>query len=353
MNTLPQETLEQIFSLACDDGGATACALALTSKSIRAAACATRFHSVALFANLEPLKALVALYKEQRRISTRHRPRMKHLYLTLPFDPCPPVTHHDFMCTFGTTHELPYYCALRALFDAVAEDLQSLVIEVDFQLETLPVLSQPFPNLRELTVIDIWSPRPLLDGDNVGPLFPAVTHLHLMPTDRSHRSAGNLGAWSEHAPNAIHLRISGIEPDRKHSFQKDLQEALDLSTAELLHLDTVGTRRATRGQNSERKTHAHLRYIALQICASRQDAAVSARRRAGRQQEVKMFKGWLAKMVEYPAFENLRIVALAPCGAGTDSPSTEWPKTARAHWMERLQGGKGSWSRPSDAIKYV
>jgi hypothetical protein len=46
LSILPPELWRKIFAFACVDGGATGCALALVSRSMRALAASTRFHSV-------------------------------------------------------------------------------------------------------------------------------------------------------------------------------------------------------------------------------------------------------------------------------------------------------------------
>ncbi|KAI0816036.1 hypothetical protein BC628DRAFT_1406048 [Trametes gibbosa] len=84
MDTLPLETLQRIFTLACTDGGHTGNSLSLTSKGIRAAARTARFHSVALVANPRRLRAFVALYERECDAAFGDKPRIQHLYLTFP-----------------------------------------------------------------------------------------------------------------------------------------------------------------------------------------------------------------------------------------------------------------------------
>ena len=48
MHNLATELLEDIFELACTDGGYTGCSLSLVSKHIRALSRLNRFHSISL-----------------------------------------------------------------------------------------------------------------------------------------------------------------------------------------------------------------------------------------------------------------------------------------------------------------
>ncbi|EIW63209.1 uncharacterized protein TRAVEDRAFT_43513 [Trametes versicolor FP-101664 SS1] len=84
MDTLPLETLEQIFELACTDGGYTGHSLSLVSKGIRAAARTSRFHSVSLIASPHRLQLFVALYKRECDPAHGDKPRIQHLYVAFP-----------------------------------------------------------------------------------------------------------------------------------------------------------------------------------------------------------------------------------------------------------------------------
>lgn len=84
MDTLPLETLEQIFELACTDGGYTGHSLSLVSKGIRAAARTTRFHSISLIASPHRLQLFVALYRRECDPTRGDKPRIQHLYVAFP-----------------------------------------------------------------------------------------------------------------------------------------------------------------------------------------------------------------------------------------------------------------------------
>ncbi|KAI0763777.1 hypothetical protein BD413DRAFT_616105 [Trametes elegans] len=209
METLPLELLQDIFQLACVDGGLTGCSLALTSKAVRAAAHSTRFHTVALIARPQRLTAFLAQYADQPRPAHGDgRARVRHLSLSLPTRPDAPQD-------------------VRALFRAVAPDLVSLTMRVYFahdrksELASLLVFDSgaPFPALRELTVLGLTGPGVLhrrgRSRDNPGetgrPLFPAVLSLHLLPTF----APCDLHAWLAHAPRATSFRVShpaGVTP---------------------------------------------------------------------------------------------------------------------------------------------
>ena len=82
MNKLPLELLEDIFALACADGGRTGCALSLVSTHIRAASRAIRFHTLCLSPStpLRISKLLSCVEKERDAGRELGRvPKIKHL----------------------------------------------------------------------------------------------------------------------------------------------------------------------------------------------------------------------------------------------------------------------------------
>ncbi|KAI0819662.1 hypothetical protein BC628DRAFT_1401514 [Trametes gibbosa] len=346
MLSLPYEVLEDIFQLACVDGGFTGCSLALTSRAIRDTARTTRFRSVSLLAHPRRVDSLLSLYHAQRRIPGAHKPQITHLYLTLP---------PGFRASTAPAE------SLRAFFSATAEDLHSLVVQVNFLYYDgypdtpfkLPIISRPLPRLREITTVNLIDPRILADGD-VRPLFPAATHLHSIPTTHSSGDPGSLPGWSAHAPNATHLRISGIDPIPSRYFQRALQAALDLSDPELRSATAWVAERATPVPAGEpasppataaapiqqplMKRHPHLRCIALQTWNKTHqpdNVSYTYLRSYG-------FGMWLASVSAYPAYEGLRICALEPCDIPVYDPSVTF-EPAWAYWVDRMQGGPGCW----------
>ncbi|KAI0356285.1 hypothetical protein OH77DRAFT_1423910 [Trametes cingulata] len=85
MDSLPVETWQHIFELACTDGGYTGCSLSAVSKRIRAMSASTRFHSVYLVANPRRLPLFAALYqRECERGQGGCKPLLRHLYVAFP-----------------------------------------------------------------------------------------------------------------------------------------------------------------------------------------------------------------------------------------------------------------------------
>ncbi|KAL1945749.1 hypothetical protein VTO73DRAFT_1751 [Trametes versicolor] len=84
MDTLPLETLQRIFELACTDGGRTGHSLSLVSKGIRTAARTTRFHSIALIASPRRLQSFIDLYQRECDPTREGKPRIQHLHIAFP-----------------------------------------------------------------------------------------------------------------------------------------------------------------------------------------------------------------------------------------------------------------------------
>lgn len=93
MDTLPLETLQRIFQLACTDGGHTGNSLSLVSKGIRAAARTTRFHSIALIASPQRLQLFIELYERECDPARGDKPRIQHLHVAFPYIERGPVVH--------------------------------------------------------------------------------------------------------------------------------------------------------------------------------------------------------------------------------------------------------------------
>ncbi|KAI1783741.1 hypothetical protein LXA43DRAFT_955830 [Ganoderma leucocontextum] len=224
MEHLPLETLQQIFRLACTDGGYTGCSLALTSKSIREAAQSTRFHSIALAAETERLVALVTLYQDQCSNAASLRPRISHLHLSFPKlantntrpsdDPVEEDEDWDEEIEDDDDDDEASSSPLGSLIAAritaaqqflslVADDLHSLVIT---EANAVPLFDRAFPSLRELTLLRYADPSKLTaPNSKILPLFPALTHLHIVTPNWSRPL---LPSWIAHAPRVTHLRIS-------------------------------------------------------------------------------------------------------------------------------------------------
>lgn len=93
MDTLPLETLQHIFELACTDGGRTGNSLSLVSKGIRAAARTTRFHSIALIASPRRLQSFIDLYRRECDPARGDRPRIQHMHVAFPYIDLEAIVH--------------------------------------------------------------------------------------------------------------------------------------------------------------------------------------------------------------------------------------------------------------------
>ncbi|OJT15338.1 hypothetical protein TRAPUB_8134, partial [Trametes pubescens] len=269
MDSLPLETLQRIFELACTDGGRTGNSLSLTSKGVRSASRTVRFRSIILIVHPRCLRSFMMLYERECDPAFRDKPRIQHLFLMFPSiggtgtrpgdasrspSPSPrrerclayrdsqsstnsrtassedialPSDFDDFETedvdiyvwpsrgrqrTPDPTASPGYLAAARTLFRLITPDLQTLAINSGMtfggQLE-LPCIGQPLPYLRELALVDVREPRALFaEGGSGPPLFPQLTHLHIV----SDFTVSDLAfpMWAEHAPRLTHLRVTGV-----------------------------------------------------------------------------------------------------------------------------------------------
>ncbi|KAI0823340.1 hypothetical protein BC628DRAFT_526836 [Trametes gibbosa] len=224
MDTLPLETTQWIFELACTDGGHTGHALSLVSSHFHTVARKTRFHSVALAASPRRLQAFVGLYERECDALLGDRPRIRHLHVTFPcisgqnassrrggpssrsrsLSPQPsnssreinlpnlPVADDNLSSTssaqpvveghlfvqpsYRSLVERPapdptaspeYISAAQTLFRLVTPDLLTLVVQCGFTCGgelTLPVIHGPFPRLREATFVGLADFRALFNA---------------------------------------------------------------------------------------------------------------------------------------------------------------------------------------------
>ncbi|KAI0371054.1 hypothetical protein BV20DRAFT_1051825 [Pilatotrama ljubarskyi] len=245
MEALPTETLQSIFELACTDGGYTGCSLSCVSKRVRAAASTIRFQSVSLVVNSHRrrLQSFVALYQRESgggqakiilivalaevrvdatqsattlsaRVSPAPIPQADADAMA-PTLECPPYpglpletlcsTPPDARPDQGTTGTLvataqpvasphaqeltpAHFGAARTLFRLASPDLISLVVQCGFKSGGdlhLHAIERPFPLLREVTFVGVADPLTVFDdGADASPLFPAATHLYIVPHNR-------------------------------------------------------------------------------------------------------------------------------------------------------------------------
>ncbi|KAI0642165.1 hypothetical protein C8Q79DRAFT_236968 [Trametes meyenii] len=214
METLPLETQERIFVLACTDGGPTGNSLSLTSKAIRAASRSTRFHTVYLIADAIHLEAFVACYeREHEQASGYYPPRIRHLFLTFRRKLCSQVGADQ---TIRVDPSSSFLDAGSRLIRTIAPDLSSLVVYTPAgtlkNVLHFPVFQCPFPALREATFVNLCDPTPLIvNNTDRHPLLPSMTHLHLLVG--AFELA--LDKWAAHSPCVTHLRVTGVADSRQ------------------------------------------------------------------------------------------------------------------------------------------
>ena len=271
MDCLPVETLQQIFKLACIDGGYTGCSLALTSRFVRRAAQSTRFHSITLKADAERLAALVTLYQGQCLNTSGSRPQTAHLHISFQKKVNPSQSNGPTEDEWdGSGDEEPSSpprsspvatrdITPQQLFALVAGDLESLVItkDLDFFVSDPSLFDLPFHSLRELTLVRHADPSRLISpGSPVLPLFPALTHLHLVAPERSRPL---LAGWVAHAPRVTHLRISAY--NRIHELLDELPDAVGSPAYPFKHGFRVGM---TTGPRPAVRTYPTLTHVVVE-----------------------------------------------------------------------------------------
>ncbi|KAI9064140.1 hypothetical protein FKP32DRAFT_1591551 [Trametes sanguinea] len=323
----PLEILQHIFELACTDGGFTGCSLACTSKAVRAAARATRFHSVIIDASPQRLQTFLALHTRQRSTSPPESDgsRVRHLHITLP---C--VPHAALLA--------PCFDHTRRLLQAVADDLYTLVIRdyprpLAIPMPTFPIIDRPFPVLQELTVVPLSTPSILADKDVVGPLFPVATHLHLIPSNCTHRAL-SISSWLSHAPRSSHLRVPNIDYSYPQKVIQDLRAVLGCAPELPAGLDE-----STQPPQHQRITHPHLRRVILRGRAPPFPGGLCGGQRASIRYE--LFTRWLDKLADCPVYDGLKIVSLKPYGR--EPTLDEWCRAVKGQWLDRMVGGAGCW----------
>ncbi len=202
MQKLPVENLHQIFRLACTDGGFTGCSLSQTSRAVRATSRIARFHSIALSIGFSRIESFIILYQKLRILEDGTRTKVTHLHLEDEEE-----GNMGFVADDSQASSYPQ--AIR-LLHLVANDLVSLALQSMLLLSSpacdVHLTDRPFPSLTVL-IANATSDNFVLATSAVPPLFPAVTHLHIVMSPRSLARASFSG-WGTHAPRATHLRIS-------------------------------------------------------------------------------------------------------------------------------------------------
>lgn len=357
MDTLPLETLQHIFELACTDGGFTGNSLSFTSKHIRAAARRARFHTLRVTVDSGTLPEFVAFFERECNFVREERPRVRHLYLTLasipyvisetdraqlmlamqaqldrlrrglPLEDKPPVSPS------------PSERAAQELVRLVAPDLWSLVVQ------TVPsgprdelqyfIFEHTFPLLREAGFIGLllpwpaWAPSALRPDSNVKPppIFPRTTHLHLDP----HLNTGELrlASWAALAPCVTHLRVSNI---RNRSHATELAQAIGVTVKPTIPVGVV----VYPELPSPPRTYPGVQYLLLEPEAKSEDHARS------------LFRG------HEPVWKSMSDIVDACRRADTNIqltllerpdpvPDVQYAEALVEQWVERVEGGEGWW----------
>lgn len=203
MHDLAPELLEQIFTLACTDGGYTGCSLSLVSKYVGAASRSVRFHSVSITS--ETAQQLAKFQYCFNRACTAAREDGGRT----------PVVRHLCMSTLGrdTTERQQHMSNIIAFLRSVSPRLYTLSLLYPrgrlFSESMPPNIECPsFPLLQELTIIgtDPFIPDRV---ECTLPLYPQVTRLHLIDI---HGTIEELPNWLNGglAPRLTHLRLSSL-----------------------------------------------------------------------------------------------------------------------------------------------
>ena len=201
MESLPLELHTQIFEFACTDDGATARALALVSRYVRAAASPFLFQSLSV-SGLVQMDALVA----RLHALPPHARRIRHLFLS-------DWTRKDMLKGGAPFAEMERYDRERALAARILEyaspTLETLALVAACPFTAAPLVGHlfalPLPHLEELAIHGFY-PFPQ-SYDNGG--LPRLTRLHLSGNRNPHGLL-QLGALEAACPALTHLRVSEV-----------------------------------------------------------------------------------------------------------------------------------------------
>ena len=190
MDGLAIELVERIAAFASTDGGRTGISLSLTSKYMREATRATRFHSVSLTKNSDKqISQFLAHFRAERAaLSDRTTPRIRHLCIA-------PVEGAADICRMAA----PDLYSLALIQGSHAQEDDPDVILVN---------GVDFPLLRELTIFGVGSE---FGAGNPYPKLPGLRRLHFLPVSSKKLplvGAPDLRLWSQRAPGVTHLRVA-------------------------------------------------------------------------------------------------------------------------------------------------
>ncbi|RDX53703.1 hypothetical protein OH76DRAFT_1374809 [Lentinus brumalis] len=235
MDRLAVELLEQIFLLACTDGGFTGAALSRVSKHIRNASRAARFHSIALISPFpDTLEQFASCYVHQRAFSGEVTPKVHHLLITSAIrqsDPARVVLRPNLnasdvsKCSADMTkkhlevlekEQRKFNVDVTSLLQLLAPDLISLTLihchrygKNELRIPLTIEVSGGFPLLQELTLAGIPPTFTSTDCPS-GSLYPHLERLHLCLLALSGCPDIDVDAWAADAPNLTYLRMSNV-----------------------------------------------------------------------------------------------------------------------------------------------
>lgn len=303
---LPTELWTQIISVACVDGGRSACAISEVSHYFRSVVLPLQLDNVALLGGVKIVQFAQLL---NRRASQPALRAIRHLFLSSAKIPAPP-----------TRAELE--AAVHHILTTVSSTLLALT-------NTLPqsgigldsVLCIPLPALRELTIHGPFDPILYADGVELQPSFPALRLLHILSF------AEHAYLYTSRAPALTHVRFSTVvrlQPDLYHGILNALHEYAETDTEP--YASTFGISRNVRRilvqADPDRlrfNRHLHENFFRSPLMKTLQEYAESG---VGGRRFV-----W----VEEPA--EVRAVGAGRRGAGSER---EW-------WAERVVDGPGCW----------
>lgn len=221
MENLAAELLDEIFTLACTDGGYTGCSLSLVSKHLRAASRSARFYSVILVSgSAQQLSQFSSCFFSERTVTSGTTPRVRHLCIAS----AKRKARVAFRPKDEDDHEQQAFVAdVAALLVAVAPDLYTLSLiyghrPIPDELRFPDVLALHFPLLEELTIVGAgYRDLPvcsLLDPCGGCPIpstsLPRLSRLHLTYTFSGMRTGMDLDGWARRAPHITHFRVSNV-----------------------------------------------------------------------------------------------------------------------------------------------
>ena len=207
--SLPTELLQEVFLLACTDGGYTGCSLSLVSRRFRSAVWPIRYHSIALYGQ----KRIVNFTTQYKTTCHAASPpsKIRHLFL---------MSHRPLRRCAVYVNDEPdkaaaAAAAIASLLALLAPDLETLTLATAFR-RTDPFCAcyaDGFPRLRALTIASRTHVADLPNSGAVrlpAPLFPRLERLHFAMYVPNRGFEHLLAYWATLAPEVVELRLSNL-----------------------------------------------------------------------------------------------------------------------------------------------